>query len=315
MSAIWHHTFYNELRVCPEEHPVLLSESPCNPKENRRKTAEIMFETFNLPSMYLGVDAVFALYASGRTTGVVLHSGDDVSHSVPIYEGYALKDHVHTTYIGGRHVTDYLINLMNTEAETHPIIRDVKEKLCLVATDYNNYIKTSAVSTTTYELPDGRWLELDVNRFKCTECLFQPSFIGKDKYEGIHEILYKSVQNHDFKTRKELFRNVVLEGGNTMFDGISERLSNELKGQMARGDNVLVDGYVRKHKINGKYVKDIVQRYVAEFPYKIKVIAPPERKYSVWIGASVVASTTNACDMFVAMDEYKENGANVINTK
>ncbi|MCK4973291.1 MAG: actin family protein, partial [Candidatus Heimdallarchaeota archaeon] len=87
MERIWHYTFYNDLRVNPNEHPILLTEPPLNKNQNKEKMAELMFDTFNVPAMYISMQAILSLYASGRTTGIVVDSGDGVTHIVPVYEG------------------------------------------------------------------------------------------------------------------------------------------------------------------------------------------------------------------------------------
>ena len=108
MEEIWQHIFYNQLRVLPKENPVLLTEAPLNPKINREKITQIMFETFSVPAMYLAIQAVLSLYSSGRTSGLVLDSGADVSHTVPIYEGYALPHATQRLNVAGRDITTYL---------------------------------------------------------------------------------------------------------------------------------------------------------------------------------------------------------------
>src|SRR5580704_1528579 len=109
MEKIWHHTFYNELRVAPEEHPVLLTEAPLNPKANREKMAQIMFETFNTPALYVTIQAVLSLYASGRGNGLVVECGDGVSHMLPIFQGHIFPRAILRHDLAGRDITDYLM--------------------------------------------------------------------------------------------------------------------------------------------------------------------------------------------------------------
>ncbi|XVF35157.1 hypothetical protein REPUB_Repub18cG0120800 [Reevesia pubescens] len=292
MERLWEHTFDKELRVNIEEHPVLLTEAPLNPRTNRERMVEIMFEDFDIPATYIAIQAVLSLYASGRTTGVVMDCGEGVTHVVPIYEGYALPHAIHRLDLAGKDLTDYLTKILTQEgyifttSAEREIVRDIKERLSYVAMDINKELATSRESSELdrqYELPDGQVITIGASRFKCPEILFDPSRVGMES-GGLHEILVRSIRRCDMDVRREMFGNVVLSGGTTLMPGLADRLAKEVSSLAPPG-------------------------------MRVRVIAPPERKYSVWIGGSILASLSTFEQMWITKEEYMESGSSIVHMK
>ncbi|KAI9753495.1 MAG: Actin-like protein [Chaenotheca gracillima] len=295
MEKIWQYVYTEELKTLSEEHPVLLTEPPLNPRSNRDTAAQILFETFNVPAIYTSIQAILSLYASGRTTGIVLDSGDGVSHAVPVYEGFAMPSSIRRIDVAGRDVTEHMQTLLrksgyvfHTSAEKE-VVRQIKEKTTYVASDFRKEEKEwlsvagrPEGKILEYVLPDGSKIKVGAERFRAPEILFDPELIGLE-YPGIHHLIVDSINRADLDLRKSLFGNIVLSGGATLTKGFGDRLLHELQ-RLA--------------------VKDM----------RIKIFAPPERKYSTWIGGSILAGLSTFRKMWVSIDDWHEN-PEIIHTK
>jgi len=292
MEKIWSHTFYHGLRVNPQEHAVMLTEAALNPKANRERMTQIMFESFYAPAMYVSTQAVLSLYASGRTTGIVCDSGDGVTHVVPIYEGYAMPHAVSRANFAGRDLTEYLMKIMSergpalTTSGEKEIVRDIKEKCCFVSENFesdNAKASTSSEVDVTYELPDGQIVTLGSERFRCPEAAFKPPLMGIEA-KGMHLQVFDSIMNCDIDLRKDLFSNVVLSGGTTMFPGFGKRMQKELVE-------------------------------LAPSTVRIRVLYPDDRKHSVFIGGSMLSDLDTFHQMCVTKAEYTESGPRIVHKK
>jgi actin-related protein len=278
MEKIWHHAFYNKLRVAPDAHPVLLTEAPHNPKANRERMAEIMFQTFNVPAMCVNIQAVLSLYASGHNTGCVLDCGDSATHVVPIYEGYPLTHAIIRLDLAGRDLTEYLTKIL--------MVREIKESLCFVAVDFEEETKKATGSSAlerSFELPDGNSIVIGDERFRCPEVLFQPHLIGLEM-DGIANSTFQTIMKCNVDLRKDLYANIVLSGGTTMFPGISERISKEMTA-------------------------------LAPASVVVNIVAPPERMYSVWLGGSIFASLSTFQSICINKEEYDQSGPSIVHRK
>ena len=246
----------------------------------------IMFETFQVRNVYVALTGVMPLYAVGRTTGLVCNSGYGVSHTTPVFEGFTIPHAVEKIDIAGRVLTDYMQNLLQetglslTSSAEMEIVRDILEKLCFVAENYEAQDKAAQKSSDedkTYVMPCKSVITIPAHvRITCPELLFKPQLNYKS-CKSIQEIIWKSIQASDVCVRNDLCKNIILSGGTTMYTGLPERLKNEIIALAPSGAD-------------------------------IKIIAAADRKYAVWKGASILASLSSFTSSWVSAEEYQENG-------
>lgn len=287
IENLWSHTFYEVLKISPEETLCVLSESPLNPKKYREKSVEVLFELFDFEGAYLVNKSVLSLYASGRSTGCVLDSGYGVSYSVPVFEGYVSPQTIQSLNLGGRHLDEQLNKILyekgyefTTSLELE-LVSKIKEELCVMKEEAK--FQPNPNDYKVHQLPDDSIVRISTERYSIPEAIFNPKEFGINE-DGIHEILFKSILRCADDIKNEMYSNIILSGGNTMFENFKKRLYNELT-DLNQGKN------------------------------QIEIIEPKERLYSTWIGGSIIGSMDTFPYICIKKEEYLEDGTSIVHDK
>jgi len=303
MHHLWNYTFYEKLGIQPSDYKILLTEPPMNPLNNRKNLVTSMFETYGFDQVNCSIQAMLTLYAQGLFTGVVLDTGDGVSHVVPVFEGYVPTNLIKRLNVAGRHITSYLIKLLllrgyafNRTADFETV-RQIKEKFCYAAYDIAQERRLALETTVleeSYTLPDGRVIKIGRERFEACEAMFNPDLIDvESKYGGIAEMVFRMIQEADIDTRSEYYKHIVLSGGSSMYPGLPSRLEKD---------------------ITDLYLKEILKGDETRLrKFKLRIEDPPRRKHMVFLGGSVLADIMKEREEFwMSKADFMESGVDAL---
>ncbi|CAA7403417.1 unnamed protein product [Spirodela intermedia] len=334
VDNIWDHAFRERLLIDPKEHPMLLAEPSSNSAQQRERTAEIMFEKYKVPALFLAKNAVLTSFASGRATSLVVDSGGGSTTVAAVHDGYVLQKAVATSPVGGEFLTECMMKCLENRGivlrprysfkkkEGRPgefqtveldfpnttesyklysqrvIASDIKECVCRVPDTPYDESSYANIPMTPYELPDGQTIEIGADRFKIPDILFNPSIVqtipGMERFaeyapsiRGLPQMVFESINKCDVDIRRELFSSILLAGGTASMQQLKERLE-----------------------------KDLIE--VAPQAARVKVLASgnaTERRFSVWIGGSILASLGSFQQMWFSKMEYEEHGVSYVQRK
>ncbi len=281
-----HYLLYSEMKVVPEEVSILITESPRTSRENREKLTEILFETFNVKRLHIANSSMLGLFSYGKTSGLIVDSGFNITSTVPVYEGYPLSHASIRINIGGEDLSKNLLSMIqNNLDETYIdtkgriLADDIKEKLGYLLLNPDD---VDDVKDVTYELPDGKKIALSKELYKANEILFSPNE-ENEKEKGllsIKSMVIDSINKCDNEIKNDIKENICLTGGTTLLKNFPEKLKNELS-ESSEGAN-------------------------------FNLSAEQERLFSTWIGGSIVSSLDNFQFMWVNKKEYTDNGKNLL---
>ena len=276
----------------------MMTEAPMNPKKNRETMISIMFEKLGFLGIDVQIQATLSLYAMGYVTGLVIDSGDGVTHCIPVSEGRVNNHAIQCINIAGRHLTEYLLKLLRLRgynfhtSSDFEVVREIKERLCYVSAsiiEERDLARNTTVLEEDYQLPDGTWIKIGPERFECGEVLFSPYLLGRDS-DGLSEMIFKSIMSSQMDNREKLFNGMLLSGGTTMLPGISTRIQRDIR----------------------KFHKNL-RGGSSSSKIRIKVEDPPYRKYLVYIGATILTKIYKGSpESWIYKPNWEEEGPRIL---
>ncbi|KAJ8898090.1 hypothetical protein PR048_003450 [Dryococelus australis] len=303
MERFLEQCIFKYLRAEPEDHYFLLTEPPLNTPENREYTAEIMFESFNVPGLYIAVQAVLALAASWASrpvsertlTGIVVDSGDGVTHVIPVAEGYVIGSCIKHIPIAGRNITYFIQSLLREREFQIPpeqsleTAKAIKERYCYICPDI-------AKEFAKYDSDASKWIKKYDGINAVTKEPFIVDFSNPDFTTPLSEIVDNVIQNCPIDVRRPLYNNIVLSGGSTMFRDFGRRLQRDIKRT--------VDARLKiSEALSGNRIKPK--------PIGVQVISHHMQRYAVWFGGSMLASTPEFYEVCHTKAAYEEYGPSI----
>lgn len=329
-EKVMDHTYSKYIKSESELHPVLMSEPAWNVRTNRERLTEVMFEKYNIPAFFLCKNAVLSAFANGRSTGLVLDSGATHSTAIPVYDGYVLQQAIVKSPLAGDFITmecrkqmeemsievipPYMIASKEPVPESMPAKWKKKPGLVEVTKSFHNYMVKDVLQdfaasalqvsdspyeqevaenmpTVHYEFPNGYNVDFAEERLRIPEALFDPSVIkdlqGANSMLSVGPVVTTSVGMCDIDIRPSLYNSVIVVGGNTLLNGFTDRLNRDLSTKIPPN-------------------------------MKLKIISSTvsaERRFSSWIGGSILASLGSFHQMWISKQEYEESGRSCVEKK
>lgn len=319
MQRYMEQVIFKVLRAEPEDHYFLMTEPPLNTPENREYLAEIMFETFNIPGLYIAMQATLALIASWGSkkdgkrslTGTVIDSGDGVTHIIPVVDGYVVGSCIKHIPIAGRDITSFIQQLLRERETGIPpelsmeVAKKIKESYCYVCQDINKeFVKydsdpqkwLSVKDVTKHPKYPPVTVDVGYERFLGPEVFFHPEFVNQDYTKSISSVVEDVIQNSPIDSRRGLYGNIVLSGGSSMFKNLDKRIQRDIQG--------IVDARL-------KLTEELTGGRMRPTPIEVNVVSHKMQRYAVWFGGSLLASTPEFYTACHTRAQYEEYGPSI----